>query len=157
MKKTKLTKEGLDKFKKNSSFWKIRKRPYAIERLQKPALWEIFLKTANTPQQKKTLHLLRKNSRNWGNTQTRRTHNHTTNHHKVDLGSKVKSSNRWKNWSTYDLLENLKQTHLTKDCLTLHHSAKLSGKKVGDEIEVMVPAGRIRYRILEIEQYDFFF
>ncbi len=33
----------------------------------------------------------------------------------------------------------------------------LFGKKVGDEIEVMVPAGRIRYRILEIEQYDFFF
>jgi len=152
MKKTQLTQEGHNSLQKEHQSLKTLKRPAAIERLHKARSMGDLSENSEYTAAKENLSLVEgriqeveeilKNveivSNNNGN-------------HRINVGSQVVVQTATGN-DSFRIVGEFEADPLKK---RLSHTSPIGkaliGKKVGDEVKITVPAGKLKYKILEIK------
>jgi len=152
MKKTQLTKEGYDSLQREYQTLKTLKRPQAVERLHKARSMGDLSENSEYTAAKENLSLVEgrileveeilKN--------VEIVNNNNGNHH-VDIGSQVIVQTATGN-DSFRIVGEFEADPLKKK---LSHTSPIGkaliGKKVGEEVEIEVPAGKLTYKILEIK------
>lgn len=152
MKDVQLTNEGFEKLKKELSELTKVKRPYAVERLHKARAMGDLSENSEYSAAKDELAFVE------GRIQeieeilktVRVVENHNGSSH-VDVGSKVEVEvNGIK--EIFQIVGEFEADPLNKKLSNTSPIGKsLIGKKVGDTVEIEVPAGKINYKIVEIK------
>jgi transcription elongation factor GreA len=152
MKKTQLTKEGYNSLQTEYQTLKTLKRPQAVERLHKARSMGDLSENSEYTAAKENLSLVEgrileveeilKN--------VEIVNNNNGNHY-VDIGSQVIVQTTIGN-DSFKIVGEFEADPLKKK---LSHTSPIGkaliGKKVGDEVEISVPAGKLKYKIVEIK------
>lgn len=152
MKKTQLTKEGYDCLQTEYQTLKTLKRPRAVERLHKARSMGDLSENSEYTAAKENLSLVEgrileveeilKN--------VEIVNNNNGNHH-IDIGSQVTVQTAVGK-DNFRIVGEFEADPLKKK---LSHTSPIGkaliGKKVGDEVEINVPAGKLKYKIVEIK------
>ena len=152
MKKTQLTKGGLEKLQQELDELKGKKRPYSVDRLQKARAMGDLSENSEYQAAKEELAFVEGRIQEIEeiikNVEVVENHNHG---HFIDMGSKV----------TVEVNGQIEELHIVGEFEAdplqkkLSHTSPIGtallGKKVGEVVSVKVPAGEIIYKILEIK------
>jgi len=152
MRKIQLTKEGLEKLKKELEELEKNKRPKAVDRLQKARAMGDLSENSEYSAAKEELELIERQILEM-KTIIENAEIIQSDHdkQKVGIGSKVVVEVNGKR-DEFTIVGEFEANPLEKKLS--HHSPigkALLGKKVGETIEVEVPAGKISYKILAIK------
>ncbi|KKQ02212.1 MAG: Transcription elongation factor [Candidatus Roizmanbacteria bacterium GW2011_GWA2_36_23] len=152
MKKVQLTKDGFDNLKKEYDDLIKNKRPYAVDRLQKARAMGDLSENSEYSAAKDELAFVEGRIQEIEELIKNAVviQNHTGNK-QVDIGVKVTVEVNG-NKESFEIVGEFEADPLNKK---LSHTSpigsSLIGKKVGDLVEVEVPAGKIKYKIIEIK------
>ncbi len=152
MKKTQLTKDGFEKIKKELDELTKNKRPNAIERLQKARAMGDLSENSEYTAAKEELAFVEGRIREieeiLKNVEIVQNHNHTA---VISLGSFViVEANGEK--SRLNIVGEFEADPMQKKLSSTSPIGKaLLGKRVGEEVKIDVPDGKITYKILEIK------
>lgn len=152
MKKVQLTKQGFDNLQKEHQELLKKKRPTAVERLQKARAMGDLSENSEYTAAKEELAFVEGRIQEieelLKNVEIVKNYNRRTN---VDLGVKVTVEVNGKQES-FEIVGEFEADPLNKK---LSHTSPIGkalvGKKVGDLVEVEVPAGKIKYKIVDIK------
>lgn len=152
MKTTKLTQEGYNSLQRESQNLRSVKRPEAVERLHKARSMGDLSENSEYTAAKENLSLVEgrileveeilKNVE---------VVNNDNGNHRVDIGSQVTVQTATGN-DSFKIVGEFEADPLKKK---LSHTSPIGkaliGRRVGDEVEISVPAGKFTYKILEIK------
>jgi transcription elongation factor GreA len=152
MKKIQLTQEGFDKLKKELKDIKEEKRPAAVERLQKARAMGDLSENSEYTAAKEDLALVE------GRIQELETilkDVQITDHHEgnqiIEIGNKIIVEHDGKQDEFY-IVGEFEADPLNKKLSTTSPIGKgLLGKRVGETVEIQIPAGKTSYKILGIQ------
>ena len=151
MKKTQLTQEGHDSLQKEYQNLKTLKRPAAIERLHKARSMGDLSENSEYTAAKENLSLVEGRILEVEEILKNVEIVNNNGNHRVDIGSEVTIQTATGN-DNFKIVGEFEADPLKKK---LSHTSPIGkaliGKKVGDEVEIEVPAGKLTYKILEIK------
>lgn len=152
MKKVQLTQEGFNNLQKELKDLQENKKPFAIERLSKARAMGDLSENSEYAAAKEDLSFVE--GRIQEVEQILKTAEVVSNHngnHAVDVGTTVIVEADGKQ-DVFQIVGEFEADPMNKK---LSHTSPigkaLTGKKVGDIVEVQIPAGKIQYKILEIK------
>ncbi len=152
MKKVQLTKEGFDSLNREYDELVNKKRPYAVDRLQKARAMGDLSENSEYSAAKEELAFVEGRIQEIEQLLSRvEIVENQSNKQQVDLGVKVIVEFNGKK-ETFDIVGEYEADPMNNK---LSHTSPIGtalvGKKIGDEVKVQVPAGLLVYKILEIK------
>ena len=152
MKKIQLTREGFENLQKELKDLVENKKPFAVDRLSKARAMEDLSENSEYTAAKEDLSFVE--GRIQEVEEILKTAEVVTNHngnHVVDLGITVTVEADGKR-DEFQIVGEFEADPMNKK---LSHTSPIGkallGKKIGDLVEVVIPAGKIQYKILEIK------
>ncbi len=151
MKTTKLTQEGYNSLQRESQNLRSVKRPEAVERLHKARSMGDLSENSEYTAAKENLSLVEGRILEVEEILKNVEVVNNNGNHRVDIGSQVTVQAATGN-DSFKIVGEFEADPLKKK---LSHTSPIGktliGKKVGDEVEINVPAGKLKYKILEIK------
>lgn len=152
MKKFQLTKEGHDTIQKEYKELTEKKRPYAVERLQKARGMGDLSENSEYTASKEELALVEGRIQEIEEilkyAEIVQNHNHGAS---IEVGSRISVETNGQR-DQFEIVGEFEADPSKKKLSQTSPIGKaLLGKKIGEEVEISVPAGKINYRIVDIK------